>query len=81
MLDAIERVLRKKNKSFIRIDGSTTCDQRKYFVDKFQVDENYVCAILSITAANAGITLTAANLVLFAELHWNPSVRIIYIFF
>lgn len=74
MMDAIEKVLKKKEKNYIRIDGNTTCDQRKYFVDKFQADEKYVCAILSITAANAGITLTAANLVLFAELHWNPSV-------
>lgn len=74
MMDAIEQVLRNKNKKFIRIDGHTTSDQRKFFVDKFQHDDSYVCAVLSITAANAGITLTAANLVLFAELHWNPSV-------
>lgn len=78
MLDAIEKVLKKKDKRYIRIDGTTTCDQRKYFVDKFQADENYVCAILSITAANAGITLTAANVVLFAELHWNPSVSMFF---
>lgn len=77
MMDAIERVVKKKNKNYIRIDGSTTCDQRKYFVDKFQADESYACAILSITAANAGITLTAASLVIFAELHWNPSVSIL----
>lgn len=75
MLDAVEKVLKSKNRKYIRIDGNTTGDQRKYFVDKFQTDDNYVCAILSITAANAGITLTAATLVLFAELHWNPSVR------
>lgn len=76
MLDAIEQVLVKKKKKFIRIDGNTSSDQRKFFVDKFQYDDNYECAILSITAANAGITLTAAKLVLFAELHWNPSVSI-----
>ncbi|KAK5641352.1 hypothetical protein RI129_009899 [Pyrocoelia pectoralis] len=75
MLDAIEQVVCKKKKKYIRIDGKTTSVQRKYFVDKFQYNDDHVCAILSITAANAGITLTAAKLVIFAELHWNPSVR------
>lgn len=75
MLDAIQRVLVNKKKKFIRIDGKTSSDQRKTLVDTFQLDDEYICAILSITAANAGITLTAATLVLFAELHWNPSVR------
>ncbi|XP_018333188.1 SWI/SNF-related matrix-associated actin-dependent regulator of chromatin subfamily A-like protein 1 isoform X2 [Agrilus planipennis] len=74
MLDAIQMVLYQNSKKFIRIDGSTTSEQRKYFVDSFQYDDTYVCAILSITAANAGITLTAAKLVIFAELHWNPSI-------
>lgn len=74
MINAIEDLVKKKNVKYIRIDGSTTSDQRKYFIDKFQFDDSYTCAILSITAANAGITLTAAQLVLFAELHWNPSV-------
>lgn len=74
MLNAIEDVAKKKNVKYIRIDGTTTTDQRKYFISKFQLDSNYMCAILSITAANAGITLTAARLVLFAELHWNPSI-------
>lgn len=78
MLNAIEDIVKKKNLKYIRIDGSTTSDQRKYFISKFQFDDSYVCAILSITAANAGITLTAASLVLFAELHWNPSVSIFF---
>lgn len=76
MLDAICKVLNKKRKKFIRIDGNTTSDQRKYFINSFQLKDEYVAAVLSITAANAGITLTAAQLVLFAELHWNPSVSI-----
>ncbi|GJQ85471.1 hypothetical protein Trydic_g23894 [Trypoxylus dichotomus] len=74
MMDAIQQVLVRKNRKFIRIDGNTTSEQRKYFVDKFQFDDGYVCAILSITAANAGITLTKAQLIIFAELHWNPSI-------
>lgn len=77
MLDAIEKILIKKNVMHIRIDGSTTPEQRKHFVDKFQLNSECICAVLSITAANAGITLTAAQLVLFAELHWNPTASII----
>lgn len=75
MLNAIEQVLIKKKKGYIRIDGGTSAGKRKKLVDTFQNDDDCCCAILSITAANAGITLTAAQLVIFAELHWNPSVR------
>ena len=40
--------------------------------DQFQTDDNCKVALLSITAANTGITLTAAHLVIFSELFWNP---------
>jgi len=63
---------------YIRIDGKTNPEQRKLQVDMFQEQDNYLVAILSITAANAGITLTAANLVVFTELFWNPGVINIY---
>ena len=62
--------------SFIRIDGKTAPEQRKHFVDKFQQSDDVLAAVLSITAANAGLNLTAAKLVLFAELSWNPGVSI-----
>ncbi|CAG9862890.1 unnamed protein product [Phyllotreta striolata] len=74
MLNAVENLIKLANIKYIRIDGNTTTDQRKYFIKKFQTDDKYLCAVLSITATNAGISLTAAKLVLFAELHWNPSI-------
>ena len=58
----------------MRIDGKTNPEQRKHFVDSFQDNENIMVAVLSITAANSGITLTASRLVIFAELTWNPGV-------
>ena len=47
---------------------------RKHLVDAFQCDDNVRVALLSITAANSGLTLTAAHLVVFAELFWNPGI-------
>lgn len=34
-------------------------------------------ALLSLTAANMGLTLSAADLVVFAELFWNPGVCVL----
>ncbi|KAL4442762.1 hypothetical protein ABPG77_006756 [Micractinium sp. CCAP 211/92] len=57
---------------FLRIDGQVSNDKRKALVDRFQQDERCRAALLSITAAGVGITLTAASVVVFAELYWNP---------
>ena len=59
---------------FIRIDGKTSPEERMSNTTKFQTEDDVRVAVLSITAANTGITLTAAQLVIFAELYWNPGV-------
>jgi hypothetical protein len=59
---------------FIRIDGSTSSAERHQRCELFQHGMGSCVAVLSITAANMGITLHAANLVVFAELFWNPGV-------
>jgi len=58
----------------MRIDGRSSAEQRGLLCDQFQRDEMLRIAVLSITAANAGINLSAASLVIFAELFWNPGV-------
>ncbi|XP_018400748.1 PREDICTED: SWI/SNF-related matrix-associated actin-dependent regulator of chromatin subfamily A-like protein 1 [Cyphomyrmex costatus] len=74
VLDAICKVAESNNIKYIRIDGSTNSEQRKHLIDTFQERDDYTAAILSITAANAGFTLTTANLVVFTELFWNPGI-------
>lgn len=74
MLNAISECLNKKNVEFIRIDGATKNEVRATYIKRFQEQESCRVAVLSLKACNAGITLTAAKLVLFAELDWNPSV-------
>lgn len=62
---------------YIRIDGKTPGEVRQNYVNKFQTKDSVKVAILSITAANTGLTLTAAQLVVFAELFWNPGVSML----
>ncbi|KAI8434797.1 hypothetical protein MSG28_003308 [Choristoneura fumiferana] len=74
VIDALCLTLDTAGVHYICIVGSTPPHARADLVDKFQFVETCRCAVLSITAANSGITLTAARLVLFAELHWNPGI-------
>ncbi|XP_072945205.1 SWI/SNF-related matrix-associated actin-dependent regulator of chromatin subfamily A-like protein 1 [Epargyreus clarus] len=74
MLDAICCTLDETSTHYITIVGSTPANIRADLVEKFQLLESCRCAVLSLTAAGAGLTLTAAGLVVFAELHWNPGI-------
>lgn len=72
-MDAVSNLLAKKGIVFVRIDGNTKTESRSEIVQCFQNNSNIRCAILSIRACSAGITLTAANTIIFAELDWTPS--------
>lgn len=76
MLDGIEAAMQKRltqdGLTYIRIDGSTPAEKRLQLVNKFQEQDNCRVAVLSITACCEGLTMTAAGLVIFAELYWVP---------
>lgn len=74
VLNSICECIEKKKIDYIRIDGSVAAEQRKKLCDHFQLNDSCKVAALSITSANCGITLTAASLVVFAELFWNPGI-------
>lgn len=75
VLDELESFLRRKQVNYIRIDGKTKEEHRTRMVNEFQDIENEngpQVALLSILAVGMGVTLTAANTVIFAELYWTP---------
>jgi SWI/SNF-related matrix-associated actin-dependent regulator of chromatin subfamily A-like protein 1 len=73
VLRAIDEYVRGKIKTrTIVIDGLTRQESRQGLCKEFQTDPAIRVAVLSITAAGVGLTLTAASMVLFAELYWNP---------
>ena len=76
VLDSLEKTVCKKMKGVghIRIDGSVPSAERAARVRKFQTNAKVRVALLSVTAAGVGLTLTAASSVLFSELYWTPGV-------
>ncbi|KAJ3046750.1 Swi SNF matrix associated, actin dependent regulator of chromatin, partial [Rhizophlyctis rosea] len=74
VLDGISEYLDEKVKAkYIRIDGNTSQQIRHSLCEQFQGDAETRVAVLGITAAGVGLTLNAADLVIFAELFWNPA--------
>ena len=69
-MNQVAEMLEKEKVKYIRIDGSTPSIARKQYCDEFQTCDQIRVALLSITAASTGITLTAAQLVVFAEIYW-----------
>lgn len=73
VMDQLDDYISTKLKlSRIRIDGKTAQGARQGLCRDFQEDPSCRVALLSITAAGVGLTLTKATVVLFAELYWNP---------
>ncbi|ABM21136.1 DEAD/DEAH box helicase [Marinobacter nauticus] len=54
------------------VTGKTPNEQRQAQADRFQSDEQCKVFVGTIQAAGVGLTLTAAQTVLFAELDWVP---------
>ncbi|KJP89601.1 hypothetical protein AK88_00812 [Plasmodium fragile] len=74
MLDILEVFLNHLNYTFIRLDGSTKVEQRQKIVTKFNNDKTIFLFISSTRSGSIGINLTAANVVIFYDTDWNPSI-------
>ena len=73
VLNEVEVALKKKKIEYFRLEGKTSQNDRHSGVKRFQGTSSCRVALLSITAGGVGLTLTAADHVVFAELYWNPA--------
>eukprot|EP00736_Rhodelphis_marinus_P006568 Rmarinus@m.13974 len=76
VISGLTQILQKKRVSFILIDGKTPAQVKQDNVHRFQTDKTVRVAVLSLMAASTGLTLTAADTVVFVELAWTPGVMI-----
>ena len=76
MLDTVESACTSSPLGIqvFRIDGSVEKGERNNMIKAFQSlpDSRYAVFLLSIGAANCGVTLTAASTAVFGELEWTP---------
>lgn len=75
-LNSLEKQTHFQRNNKRMVNGVNNIKFLQEYVKRFQEKESCLAAVLSIKACNSGITLTAAQLVIFAELDWNPSVSV-----
>ena len=74
MLNILEEYLLKKNYSYFRLDGNTHISDRDQMVQEYQTNDSIFAFILSTRAGGLGVTLTAADTVIFYDNDWNPTM-------
>lgn len=73
VLDLLGQALSKLGLTYVRLDGSTTKEQRQAAVEAFQKGE--IDVFVGSQAAREGITLTKACNLLFLERWWTPAAE------
>lgn len=75
-LDELEKLFKKYEYSYFRLDGATTKINRERYVSKFQ-DKNSKVQIflISLKSGGVGLNLTSARTVILLEPWWNPAVE------
>ncbi|KAL0479085.1 DNA repair and recombination protein RAD54 [Acrasis kona] len=74
ILNQIERLCKKSDFEFVRLDGSTPSDKRMPIVDAFNSNKNNeFIFLLSSKAGGTGLNLIGANRLILFDPDWNPS--------
>ncbi len=68
----IDQVLMRFGVKFLQLKGSQSSYERVQTVNTFNSDSSYRVLILTTSVGGLGLTLTGADVVIFAEHDWNP---------
>jgi SWI/SNF-related matrix-associated actin-dependent regulator 1 of chromatin subfamily A len=71
--DSLNKITEHFGKSAVKLDGSMSKPERQNSVDQFQDNPKVKVFVGNIKAAGVGITLTAAEVVIFNDLSFLPS--------
>lgn len=74
MLDILQDYLCMRDWKCQRLDGSVRGDERYEAVTAFQTDADIFVFLLSTRSGGVGLTLTAADTVIFYDSDWNPQM-------
>lgn len=74
MLDILQDYCTFRKISHVRLDGSVRGEDRNEAVDTFQSSSHCNVFLLSTRAGGVGLTLTAADTVIFYDSDWNPQM-------
>ena len=74
MMDIIEDYLQFKKYKYYRLDGGSGINDRRDMVNGFQSRNDVFVFLLSTRAGGLGVTLTAADDVIFYDNDWNPTM-------
>jgi non-specific serine/threonine protein kinase len=75
MLGLIRNEFEKNTISYCYLDGSTSLNQRKEEVTRFQEDETVKAFLISLKAGGVGLNLTVADYVYIVDPWWNPAAE------
>ena len=74
MMNIIEDYLQFKKYKYYRLDGGSGINERRDMVNGFQNRKDIFVFLLSTRAGGLGVTLTAADDVIFYDNDWNPTM-------